>query len=105
MPKQEKLRGIVSPNVSTMPFQIRACSPPNPRKVGIIVEEKYSVGNRVWIDDGRGGGIANDGIINGSEVGIDGVDVQLFQDTTNNGVPDTLVETDTTHQGGYYIFD
>lgn len=75
-----------------------------PRKVGIIVEERYSVGNRVWWDDGRGGGTANDGVINGGEVGIDGVTVQLWQDTTGNGTPDTQVGVDVTHDGGYYIF-
>lgn len=70
-----------------------------PRKVGIIVVERYSVGNRVWIDDGAGTGIANNGVLDGSEAGIDGVLVQLLDSGGN------VIDTDTTHEGGYYIFD
>ncbi len=53
----------------------------------------YSLGNQVWIDDNY------DGLINGSEVGIDGVDVELY-DTDGN-----LVDMTVTMNGGMYLFD
>ncbi len=59
----------------------------------------YSLGNRVWFDDGRGGGTANDGIQNGTEIGIDGVTVNLL-DNNNN-----VIATTVTTAGGYYRFD
>ncbi|MBI5950801.1 MAG: sortase [Chloroflexi bacterium] len=64
-----------------------------------------SLGNRVWLDDGAGGGTANDGLINGTEAGIDGVLVSLYLDSDGNGVPDgPAILTDTTSNGGYYLF-
>ena len=59
----------------------------------------YSLGNRVWFDDGRGGGTANDGIQNGTEVGIDGVTVNLLDNLGN------VIATTVTTAGGYYRFD
>jgi len=59
----------------------------------------YSLGNRVWFDDGRGGGTPNDGIQNGTEIGIDGVTVNLLD---NNG---NVIATTVTTAGGYYRFD
>ena len=85
-----------------------------PRKVGIIVEEVYSIGNRVWIDDGIGGGIANNGIIDGAEIGVNGVTVELYQggvlfatdvtrrDLGPNGVDDGGGGDDGLD--GYYFF-
>ncbi|MCS6836523.1 MAG: GEVED domain-containing protein [Anaerolineae bacterium] len=65
-----------------------------------------SLGNRVWLDDGAGGGTRNDGIQNGAEVGIDGVTVELYRDDNNDGVPDgPAIATTTTSGGGYYLFD
>ncbi len=59
----------------------------------------YSIGNRVWNDNGVGtGGVANDGLRNGTEPGIDGVTVELLSGTT-------VVGTTTTAGGGYYRFD
>jgi uncharacterized repeat protein (TIGR01451 family) len=64
----------------------------------------FSVGNRVWFDNGAGGGTANNGIQDGAEAGIDGVRVLLYQvDATNQ--PTTLISTTTTSGGGYYRFD
>ena len=58
-----------------------------------------AIGNRVWLDNGAGGGVANDGKLNGAEAGIDGVEVRLY---TGSG---TLVTHTTTANGGYYWFD
>jgi len=59
----------------------------------------FSLGNRVWFDTD------NSSTINGTEVGIDGVTVQLYAaDASGNptGVP---LDTQTTASGGYYRFD
>ncbi|MDF1698621.1 MAG: SdrD B-like domain-containing protein [Saprospiraceae bacterium] len=53
----------------------------------------YSIGNQVWIDDNY------DGQINGGEVGIDGVAVELY-DTSGN-----LIDMTVTSGGGFYLFD
>jgi LPXTG-site transpeptidase (sortase) family protein len=63
----------------------------------------YSLGNRVWFDTD------NSGTINGTEVGISGVRVELYQD--NGGTPGVYDATDsflsytTTDANGYYRFD
>ncbi|MEO0565717.1 MAG: hypothetical protein AAF125_26655, partial [Chloroflexota bacterium] len=71
-----------------------------PRKVGIIVEEVYSLGNRIWLDDGAGGGTPADGILNGTEAGVDNVTVELYRRTrpslTGSYGSFSLVATDTT---------
>ena len=38
----------------------------------------YSLGNRVWLDDGTGGGLANNGLQDGTEIGEVGVTVNLL---------------------------
>lgn len=58
-----------------------------------------AIGNRVWMDDGAGGGIANNGKRDGTEAGVDGVLVGLYD---GNGA---LVSTTTTADGGLYWFD
>ncbi|MCX6876179.1 MAG: carboxypeptidase regulatory-like domain-containing protein [Verrucomicrobia bacterium] len=60
----------------------------------------YSIGNRVFLDDGTGtGGVAGDGIQNGSEPGIGSVTVQLKD---SGGA---VVGTTATDSSGYYRFD
>lgn len=59
---------------------------------------RLSVGNLIWRDDGTGGGTANNGTRDGTEPGIDGVRVELF-DSTN-----TVVAVTTTAGGGLYNF-
>lgn len=59
----------------------------------------YNLGNRVWFDDGRGGGGFDNGIQDGTEIGIDNVTVNLIN---NLG---TVIATTTTAGGGYYRFD
>ncbi|EFO79830.1 conserved repeat domain protein [Oscillochloris trichoides DG-6] len=57
-----------------------------------------SLGNLVWLDDGNGGGTANDGIRNGTEAAIAGVAVRLL---ANDG---TVLQTTTTDANGRYLF-
>src|SRR5690606_1452214 len=64
-----------------------------------------SVGNIVWLDNGAGGGTRNDGLINGTEEGIAGVTVILYQDLDGNGTPETPIRSDVTDSNGYYLFD
>ncbi len=66
-----------------------------------------SIGNRVWLDNGAGGGVSNDGIQNGAEAGVPNVIVRLYRDVNNDGipVPAGLVGTTTTDANGYYLFD
>ena len=66
----------------------------------------YSLGNRVWLDDGTGGGVADNGVQDGTEVGIGNVVVNLYADTNNDGTPDGgIIGTQTTDANGYYRFD
>jgi protocatechuate 3,4-dioxygenase beta subunit len=66
-----------------------------------------SVGNRVWLDNGTGGGTANDGIQNGNEPGVSGVTVALWS-TGPDGIAgngdDLLVGTQLTDANGNYLF-
>ncbi|MBN1304062.1 MAG: DUF11 domain-containing protein [Anaerolineales bacterium] len=66
-----------------------------------------SLGNRVFMDDGVGGGGVDDGIMNGLEVGVPNVRVELYRDDDGNGTPDTggYVGFDVTDAGGFYLFD
>lgn len=66
----------------------------------------FSLGNRVWLDNGAGGGVANDGLQNGSEAGISGVTLTLLDGTgapvlDANNQPITTV----TAADGCYLFD
>ncbi|GAB4461397.1 MAG: hypothetical protein Kow0070_18910 [Anaerolineales bacterium] len=65
-----------------------------------------SLGNRVWRDDGAGGGIYNNGIMDGGELPIPNVRVELYRDANLDGTPDPgLVAFDVTDANGYYLFD
>ncbi len=69
------------------------------------VYKPLSLGNRVWLDDGAGGGGANNGLLDGAERGIPNVLVRLLDSagnpvTDDNGQP--LITT--TDAQGYYIF-
>jgi LPXTG-site transpeptidase (sortase) family protein len=57
----------------------------------------FSLGNRVWFDTD------NSGTINGSETGVNAVDVELYSiDAVGNA---TYISIQTTANGGYYRFD
>ncbi|MBA4383491.1 MAG: hypothetical protein C0410_02025 [Anaerolinea sp.] len=71
-----------------------------------LVVSSFSLGNRVWDDNGSGGGTAKDGLQNGTEPGINGVTVNLYADMDDNGTPDgSVIATQTTDSNGYYRFD
>ncbi|PWH18671.1 MAG: hypothetical protein DDG60_00110 [Anaerolineae bacterium] len=58
----------------------------------------YALGNRVWFDTNN-----NSQIDFGTELGVDGVVVNLYRnDGTGSYV---FIATDTTANGGYYLFD
>ena len=61
----------------------------------------YSLGNRVWFDTD------NSGTINGAEVGVSNVRVELFQDNGNGiyDAGDTFQSFVATDASGYYRFD
>ena len=66
----------------------------------------FSLGNRVWDDNGAGSGTANDGIRNGSEPGISGLDVYLYRIPTMTApLTGLLMTSTTTDADGYYRFD
>ncbi len=62
-----------------------------------------SLGNTVWLDNGQGGGVADNGILDGSEQGIEGVTVELYHSGDTPGV-DTPLATTTTDAAGKYHF-
>ncbi len=59
----------------------------------------YALGNRVWFDTD------NSATINGSEVGVDSVVVELYLADGSGDPMGPVLETDTTASGGYYLFD
>jgi len=59
----------------------------------------YSLGNRVWFDTN------NNKTLDGSEVGVDGVSVQLFAADGSGNPTGPALSTTTTASGGYYRFD
>lgn len=63
----------------------------------------YSLGNRIWFDTN------NNALIDGGELGVAGVRVELYRDNgTTPGVwdaGDTFLSFDTTDASGYYRFD
>lgn len=64
-----------------------------------------SLGNRVWIDDGAAGGVANNGLRDGGEKGVANVILGL-SDAQLQPVLDTQGRaiTTTTDGAGYYLF-
>lgn len=73
-----------------------------PRKVGITIPERFSIGNRVWRDSD------NSGTINppdDTDPGIPGVTINLYLDADEDGNPDgAAIATTSTDGGGYYLF-
>jgi hypothetical protein len=67
-----------------------------------------SLGNKVWLDEGAGGGIAKDGVQNGTEPGVAGVAVTLYRNGAD-GLPgtadDVLVASTITDAFGMYMFE
>ena len=66
-----------------------------------------SIGDKVFDDNGAGGGTAGDGIWNGAEPGISNVTVNLYEDTNGNGELDTgdlLIAITQSSTNGSYLF-
>ncbi len=66
--------------------------------------KEFSLGNRVWLDAN------NNGVIDATENGINGVTVNLYEDFDTNGAPDgpvvaTMVTIADGLDNGYYRFD
>ncbi|HTX91046.1 MAG TPA: SdrD B-like domain-containing protein, partial [Anaerolineales bacterium] len=71
-----------------------------------LVVTSFSLGNRVWNDNGAGGGVANNGVRDGSEPGLAGVTANLYLDSNDDGTPDgSAIATTTTDADGFYRFD
>ncbi len=67
-----------------------------------------SIGDSVFEDNGAGSGTMADGFQNGSEAGIDGIDIYLYFDQNGDGVldeGDIAMDTTTTSGGGLYTFN
>ena len=66
-----------------------------------VNDVEVSIGDLVWYD------VNNDGIAAPAEVGVDGVAVELYQDTNASGgynAGDTLIDSVPTANGGLYFF-
>ncbi len=58
----------------------------------------FSITDRVWLDNGAGGGTTNDGIRNGAEPGISGVTVSLLNSSGS------IIASTTTDSNGIFAF-
>jgi uncharacterized repeat protein (TIGR01451 family) len=58
-----------------------------------------SIGDRIWSDTN------GDGIQNSDEIGLNTVDVLLYDDPENDGVFDHFIGSTTTDDNGNYVFD
>jgi len=98
-----------SSSVSTTGLYILAAGEQNLTvDLGIKNTAKGSLGDKVWIDNGAGGGTANDGIQNGTEPGVAGVMVTLVnangQYVDRTGAITNNPVVTTTDINGYYTF-
>ncbi|MBE7536022.1 MAG: sortase [Anaerolineales bacterium] len=59
----------------------------------------YSLGNRVWFDTN------NNSLLDGTEVGADGVTVQLYAADGSGNPTGAVLASQVTANGGYYRFD
>lgn len=87
--------------------QIPATVPNNTAVTGrdfLDTLNEVRVGNRIWNDNGAGGGVANDGVRNGSEPGISGVTVEVYAADGFGNPAGVALGTTTTDASGYYFF-
>jgi len=67
-----------------------------------LYQPMVNLGNQVWFDTN------DNGLIDGTEVGVNGVTVKLYVDTNNDGLftigIDQFVSATTTSSGGFYTF-
>jgi SdrD B-like domain/Secretion system C-terminal sorting domain len=88
-------------------FNLTAGETDNTADAGLIfpTNQLATIGDRVWLDNGQGGGTANDGIQNGTETGVSGVTVTLFRDPDGAGpLPSVPFATTVTDANGNYLF-
>jgi hypothetical protein len=67
-----------------------------------------SLGNKVWLDEGAGGGTRSNGVQDGTEPGVAGVAVNLYQNGADgfpNTADDVLVASTITDAFGMYNFE
>lgn len=80
----------------------------NNHNLDIGFKQLASLGNRVWLDMGAGGGTANNGVQDGTEPGVAGVPVMLYRNGAD-GLPgtndDVLVGSTITDAYGIYLFE
>ncbi|HAB17896.1 MAG TPA: hypothetical protein DCE44_15755, partial [Verrucomicrobiales bacterium] len=69
------------------------------------VPPTFSLGNRIYSDDGTGGGGFNNGVQDGSEPGIEGVTVVLFAADGAGQPTGAPLATLITDSNGYFRFD
>jgi hypothetical protein len=65
----------------------------------------FSIGNRVFNDNGAGGGTANNGICEGTEPGIANVLMKLYAADGSGNPTGSVLATANTDANGYYRFD
>jgi len=71
----------------------------------VQVQTSVRLGNRVWLDNGAGGGTSDDGLITGTEAGINGVTVTVYAADAAGYATGSVLRTTTTASGGYYGFN
>jgi hypothetical protein len=65
----------------------------------------FSIGNRVFNDNGAGGGTANNGINDGAEPGIANVVMDIYAADGSGNPTGSVLATTITDASGYYRFD
>ena len=65
----------------------------------------FSLGNRVFLDDGSGGGITNNGFQDGTEPGLSDVVLRLFVADAAGSPEGPVLDSQTTDLDGWYRFD
>lgn len=63
-----------------------------------------AIGNRVWLDNGTGGGTADNGLMDGAEVGISGVEMELYAADASGRPTGVALGRLTADSLGYYRF-
>ncbi len=92
---------LVVPTVATD----TAASTTNNDSEASITTPGFSLGNYVWIDNGAGGGTANDGSRNGGELAKAAVIVKLYAADGSGNPTGAALHTVTTDSNGRYRFD
>jgi hypothetical protein len=96
--------GIISGNNAIATFNTND----NNHSFDFGFKQLASLGNKVWLDEGAGGGTRNNGVQDGTEPGVAGVPVNLYQngpDGLPNTADDVLVASTITDAFGIYNFE